>query len=399
MVDGDLITHLQNRDIRHFSHIADQLRTDILSQAWKSAQQLELPLQLHQEWNNYIVALSESHICIKQGPDELIWCMVDHGLYAPKYGYRALISHRIPDPILSWWHNIWKLKAPPRTTLFFWCALKGIVPTGEYLTRRSLHGPSWCIFCKAASETSDHIFLFCPAVKSLWTNIRTQLGIAGNWSGDDLSGAWTAWTHYHPGSKLLNLPLVSIWYTWLVRNRAVFEDHAVTWNRIEAIIIAAFQELPDPLPPRARSIQAMPIIDKSTPWAFFDGAANQMGSGGCFVLHINENHRYLVKMGFGRATKNFAELSTIQNLMHFTLTHQQSNINIFGDSLMVVNWINNVTTCHAHTLNNILHDAQTLKVAFNHFSCLHIYREHNSKADKLSKEASSLPKGKWLIVE
>lgn len=106
ILNRDLITHLHNRDIRNFAHIADHLRTDIFSQAWKSAQQLDLPPQWHQEWNDYITALSESHIRIKQGPNELIWCMADHGIYAPKFGYRALISHRIPDPIPSWWHII-----------------------------------------------------------------------------------------------------------------------------------------------------------------------------------------------------------------------------------------------------------------------------------------------------
>ena len=143
----------------------------------------------------------------------------------------------------------------------------------------------------------------------------------------------------------------------------------------------------------------MPNIDKSIPWAFFDRAASQTGSGGGFILHINDHHRYIVKMGFGRASNNFAELSSIRNLMHFALSHMHTNINIFGDSLLVVNWINNVTACHTHTLSNILHDALTLKAAFNQFSCLHIYREHNGEADKLSKEASSLPRGEWLIVE
>eukprot|EP00253_Pinus_taeda_P020087 PITA_20087 len=399
ILNCDLIAHLHNRDIQHFAHIADHLCSNIFSQAWKTAQQLDLPPQWHQEWSEYILALSESHIRIKQGPDELIWCKADNGIYAPKFGYRTLISHRIPDPLPTWWNIIWKLNAPPGSRLFFWCALKGTVPTGEHLTRRAIYGPSWCTFCKAASETSNHIFLHCPAVHSLWNNIRTHLGRVGNWLGEDLTGAWTAWTHCHPDSKLLNLPLVATWFIWLARNRIIFEDQAVNWTRTEATIIAVYQEIPEPPPSRARTIQAPLLIDKSTLWAFFDGAANQAGCGGGFILHINEHHRYLVKMGLGRGSNNFVELSAIRNLLHFALTHQHTNLNIFGDSMMVVNWINNASICHTHTLNNLLYDALTLKAAFNHFSCLHIYREHNSEANKLSKEASILPRGKWLIVE
>eukprot|EP00253_Pinus_taeda_P012119 PITA_12119 len=376
-----------------------QQRTDILSQAWKLAQQLDLPPQWHQEWNEYINALTESHIRIKQGPDELIWCKADHGIYAPKYGYRELISHRIPDPLPSWWHNIWKLTAPPRTRLFFWCALGGIIPTGEYLTHRAIFGPTWCIFCKAASETTEHILLLCPTVIALWNTICTHLGIARTWTGIDLPGAWTTWTQSHPGSKLINLPLVASWYIWLARNRVIFEEQAMNWTQTETKILAAYHELPDPPPTRSRMIQAMLAIDKSIPWAFFDGAANQTGSGGGFILHINEHHRYLVKMGFGAGSNNFAELSAIRNLIHFALSHQCTNLNIFGDSMVVVNWINNDSTCHSHTLSNLLYDALTLKDAFNYFSCLHIYIEHNCEADKLSKEASVLPRGEWLVVE
>jgi len=336
-LNPDLITHLQSRDIRHFTHIADQQHNDIFSQAWKSAQQLDLPPQWYQDWQLFIMALSESHIRIKQGLDELVWCPADHGIYAPKYGYKALISHRIPDPIHPWWNTIWKRKAPPRSRLFFWCALKGIVPTGDYLTRRSIYGPSWCIFCKDASESTEHIFLLCPTIHTLWTNIRNQLGIAENWTGNDLSDAWEAWTHSHPGSKLLNLPLVALWYTWLARNRAVFEDQPVTWSRVEATIIAAYHELPDPPPSRPRNIQPMPNIDRATLWAFFDGAANQTGCGGGFVLHINDHHRYLAKMGLGIGSNNYAELFAIRNLLHFALSHHLTDINIFGDSMVVIN--------------------------------------------------------------
>lgn len=116
------------------------------------------------------------------------------------------------------------------------------------------------------------------------------------------------------------------------------------------------------------------------------------------MLHINEHHRYNVKMGLGMGSNNYAELMALGNLLQFSLEHQCLNLNIFGDSMTVVNWINNITICHIHTLSNILYDGHTFKAAFNHVSCLHIYREHSS-ADKLSKEAGLLPRGEWLIVE
>lgn len=142
-----------------------------------------------------------------------------------------------------------------------------------------------------------------------------------------------------------------------------------------------------------------PNIEKSTPWVFFYGAANQQGCGGGFTLYISEQHFYSVKMGLGFGTNNFAELMTLCHLLHFSLGHQCINLNVFGDSKNIINWFNGITACHAHTLNNILHEVNIFKAAFNIISCNHIYREHNSSANKLSKEASALPKGEWLIQE
>eukprot|EP00253_Pinus_taeda_P027166 PITA_27166 len=119
ILNPDLILHLQAQNIRFFAQIADHQHSDIFSQAWKSAQQLNLPIHWHQEWAQYIVALTDSNIRIKQGLDELIWCIADHGSYAPKLGYTALIAHRMPDLLQPWWHTIWKLKASPRSKLFF----------------------------------------------------------------------------------------------------------------------------------------------------------------------------------------------------------------------------------------------------------------------------------------
>lgn len=193
------------------------------------------------------------------------------------YPFHGLSLSSGADPILPWWNTIGKLKAKPRSKLFFWCALKGIVPTGDYLTRRSIYGPSWCIFCKAASENTDHIFLFCLTIHTLWTNIRNQLGIAENWTENDLSDAWEAWTRSHPGSKLLNLPIVASWYTWLARNRTIFDEQLIVWNLVEASIIVTYHDLPDPPPTRPRNIQPMSNIDRAISWAFLDRAANQTG--------------------------------------------------------------------------------------------------------------------------
>ncbi len=163
----DLILLLNQRDITVIAHITDHDNTTILSQGWKSADALHLPPQWHRDWQEYIDALIESHIRILEGPDELRWSMDDNGIYTPKAGYLTISSHRQPENPLDWWHLIWKINAPSRTRLFFWCVLSNKVPTGDLLTHQSFQGPSWYVLCKQDSETSDHLFLKCDFSKNL----------------------------------------------------------------------------------------------------------------------------------------------------------------------------------------------------------------------------------------
>ena len=72
---------------------------------------------------------------------------------------------------------------------------------------------------------------------------------------------------------------------------------------------------------------------------------------------------------------------------------------IFGDSLVIISWVNRITTLDLPTLKHwcdeifsMLHLA--LPVSFNH-----IFREHNTLADGLSKRALNLDMGIGQFTE
>eukprot|EP00253_Pinus_taeda_P012292 PITA_12292 len=356
-------------------------------------------IKWHQAWESYREALTESHIRITEGRDELIWSPSDAGYYTPKDGYTLLISHKKPESLMDWWQNIWKLSTPPRSKLFFWCILRNKVPTGDNLQRRAHHGPTWCVLCKTASESTDHLFLHCSAGIDLWTNIKNTIAYNGFWAGQNIMEAWTEWSTRHKGTKTISLPAIVIWHLWKTRNLIVFQDKPVYWHLLEARIIAAFNELPDPPPAHVRRPHPPPFIDRSTPWAFFDGAANQQSCGGGIIIHKSDQHHYRIKAGLGTGSNNYAELITLRHLLHFALGHNITCINIFGDSKIIIDWFNNNAICHIHTLNIILHEIQEFKSAFNNISCSHIYREHNESADRLSKEAALMDRGVWEVTE
>jgi len=56
----ELILHLNQKDISVIAHIVDQVNSTIYAQAWKFANQLNIPPHWHQIWNNYTSTLTHT---------------------------------------------------------------------------------------------------------------------------------------------------------------------------------------------------------------------------------------------------------------------------------------------------------------------------------------------------
>jgi ribonuclease HI len=142
------------------------------------------------------------------------------------------------------------------------------------------------------------------------------------------------------------------------------------------------------------------LIDPSVPWDFFDGASqNLLCGGGGGVLHISESHSFKIKMGLGKGTNNYVELMALLLLLKFSIEQGIHTIQLFGDSMNVINWVQKIQSCHNILLQPIMEEISTLLVSFDTFVIRHVYRNKNSIADALSKEGISLPYGHWHFSE
>ena len=83
----------------------------------------------------------------------------------------------------------------------------------------------------------------------------------------------------------------------------------------------------------------MENINTSMPWAYFDGSTQEIGCGGRAILHLSETHSFKIQMGLGRGTNNYVELLAAKYLIRFALNKQCSNLQLFGDSKIVFDWI------------------------------------------------------------
>jgi ribonuclease HI len=86
-------------------------------------------------------------------------------------------------------------------------------------------------------------------------------------------------------------------------------------------------------------------------------------------------------------------------LLLFVVEKGCKTLQVFGDSLLIINWVNRVQRCHISHLVPIFEEVMRIITAFDSIYFSHIYREQNQLADRLSKEASQLDYGRWHINE
>lgn len=81
------------------------------------------------------------------------------------------------------------------------------------------------------------------------------------------------------------------------------------------------------------------------------------------------------------------------------LNNQIQDIQIFGDSNIVVDWLNSRNNIRVPHLQHLLAELQILKSQFGRISFAHTYKELNLEADTLSKQALAYQPGMLEIEE
>jgi hypothetical protein len=120
-----MIKALHREGIYTLAQAASPDTSSILHQVWKKADQLGLEGNEQIERDAYTAKLKMSHVRIKDSEDELAWSKNPSlGIYNPKLGYKAMFTPRWPEDTQWWWKDIWKIKAPLKSLIFMWLAIK-----------------------------------------------------------------------------------------------------------------------------------------------------------------------------------------------------------------------------------------------------------------------------------
>ena len=86
-------------------------------------------------------------------------------------------------------------------------------------------------------------------------------------------------------------------------------------------------------------------------------------------------------------------------LLCFVLERNYRKIQIFGDSLVILNWINKIQRCRNISLSALYEEANRLLSHFDAITYKHVYRERNEEAYRLSKAGLNLELGTSKILE
>jgi ribonuclease HI len=101
----------------------------------------------------------------------------------------------------------------------------------------------------------------------------------------------------------------------------------------------------------------------------------------------------------GPGSNNFVELMALKLLLTFVGEKGLSNLQFFGDSMVIINWIRKTQKCHNIRLLPLFEEFFIILNTYSNFSIQHVYGERNIAADKLSKEGLLLDHGKWHVAE
>ena len=125
---------------------------------------------LEQKYNQlFQISRQQSSFISSMGKDCMVWLAEPHGHYTTKSAYNF---YTIPSTA-NWYGNIykkiWKLKIPPRASVFCWRLLKNRLPTKDNLLRRNINIQDQnCPLCGNAQEDVGHLFFNCNLTKGLW---------------------------------------------------------------------------------------------------------------------------------------------------------------------------------------------------------------------------------------
>jgi ribonuclease HI len=122
---------------------------------------------------------------------------------------------------------------------------------------------------------------------------------------------------------------------------------------------------------------------------YFDGCSkgNPGISGIGVVLYKDGDVSWELSKFIGKATNNVSEYTALINGLEYALSQNILNLDVFGDSMIVINQMKGIYKVKSENLTELYNRALTLSKQFEEITFKHVYRDKNKIADKLANQS------------
>ena len=124
----------------------------------------------------------------------------------------------------------------------------------------------------------------------------------------------------------------------------------------------------------------------SIPAIYFDGASPADMTGCGAWIKLSGSERYNICWNGGPGTNNKAKIMALWGGLLIAHDMQLQGVSIYGDSQLIINWVTNSYLMMTPHLQGWIERTQSLWKRLGCPSINHIYREGNTRANKLSKK-------------
>ena len=334
----------------------------------------------------------------KGAPDVLKWLGTLSGNYSVKSGYFTAMEE-VTEAILEdeaapefdWKKTVWNLKIGPKTKMFVWKCLRGILPIGERLLARHINIDHNCKRC-GSLESINHLIFHCPYAREVWK----LAPLAGSFGISGLTDLRADWSDLHsqkclPPTGIISTPLIPwiMWSLWKARNKFVFENHAgaPADTLSQAIVAARDWELAQtpkgerpPIPMKPPSLETANVARSDAAWS----SSSQLAGLGWVVL--NQDHKTLHQRGRRLIPSALiAEGLALKEAVTACISRDFKVARFESDSSQLIRAIREKSP--PLELYGIVEDILILSQEFDCVAFDWISREKNCEADLLAKNA------------
>ena len=160
------------------------------------------------------------------------------------------------------------------------------------------------------------------------------------------------------------LPIFISWSIWITQNKVVFQNISPNVMSCGIKGISLFNEYMVSNLSKKMKRTYPPGTTSFCAEGFFDGASSNSYCGCGMMLSLNKDHYFTLCLGGGKGSNTKADLMSFWGLLQFAAIIGISNINIFHDSKVLIEWINGNYNIQALVIKNWYQRVQLLKSFF-----------------------------------